>query len=373
VIDEFPFLVEGNEAISSLFQKGWDEHLQGSKIFLILCGSSIGMMERETLMYRSPLYGRRTGQLLVQPLRFKDMREYFPSVDLRRLVEFYAVLGGIPSYWRQFSAKKDTMANISENILNKERILYHEVEFILNEELRQPRNYFSVIRSISFGNTKLNDIIQQTGLDKGMVSKYLSVLEELHIVTREVPVTEKNPQRSRMGIYRIEDSFFNFWFRFIFPNKGYIEEGQFKEVLKTKISPNFNDFVGHAFEDICKEVLWEMTRTGDLPFNPSKIGRWWYKENEIDLAALREDGRDILFVECKWKTQPVRDGDVKGLMAKASLVQWDPKDRKEHFAIFSKAGFSKECLEFCRQNRVLTFDMNAIARAIQGRRNDRRK
>jgi len=62
-IDEFPYLAESNKGISSIFQAGWDEHLKDLLIFLILCGSSLAMMEREVFSFKAPLYGRRTGQL----------------------------------------------------------------------------------------------------------------------------------------------------------------------------------------------------------------------------------------------------------------------------------------------------------------------
>ncbi|MDZ7359957.1 MAG: ATP-binding protein [candidate division KSB1 bacterium] len=105
VIDEFPYLVETNEAISSVFQKGWDEILQKLSIMFILCGSSIGMMERETLAYGAPLYGRRTGQLLIQPLSFADFSQFFPGLSFDRRLEFFAMAGGIPEYIKQLEAK----------------------------------------------------------------------------------------------------------------------------------------------------------------------------------------------------------------------------------------------------------------------------
>ncbi|MEM2405267.1 MAG: ATP-binding protein, partial [Candidatus Methanomethylicia archaeon] len=73
VLDEFPYLIEINKGIVSVFQKIWDELLVNRKIFLVICGSSIGIMETEILNYRSPLYGRRTGEWNVGPLRFKDI------------------------------------------------------------------------------------------------------------------------------------------------------------------------------------------------------------------------------------------------------------------------------------------------------------
>jgi uncharacterized protein len=86
VIDEFPYLVNSNPAISSIFQKGIDEYLKETVLFLILMGSSIGMMEKEVLYYKAPLYGRRTGSLEVREMDFHALREFFPSKEFDDLV-----------------------------------------------------------------------------------------------------------------------------------------------------------------------------------------------------------------------------------------------------------------------------------------------
>ncbi|RMH78535.1 MAG: ATP-binding protein, partial [Calditrichaeota bacterium] len=67
VIDEFQYLVKSEPATPSIFQRLWDLHLKDKPIMLILCGSLTGMMERYTLNYSSPLYGRRTGQIKLRP------------------------------------------------------------------------------------------------------------------------------------------------------------------------------------------------------------------------------------------------------------------------------------------------------------------
>jgi hypothetical protein len=360
VIDEFPFLVDSNKAIASLFQKGWDEHLQNTRIFLILCGSSIGMMERETLVYKSPLYGRRTGQWLVAPMRARDLARYFPKLNNDAVVEFYSVLGGIPAYWPHFSSEQDTMSNIREAILTKGKVLYGEADFILHEELREPRNYFSILKSLSFGNTRMSNIINSTGLDKGLVSKYLSILEDLHLVKREVPVTEKNPARSRNGIYYILDPFFRFWFRFIFPHKGLIEEGRLDDMLDKKIRPYFSEHVGGIFEDICRESVIQLAEEKVFGFVPSTVGKWWHKEEEIDIVAFSEDSKDILFGECKWRKERTSRGDIDNLISKAPLVDWEKDSRKEHFVFFSRSGYTEECKKYCIERGVVALDLKGL-------------
>ena len=70
VIDEYPFLAESNEGISSIIQAMCDHDWKKSKLHLILCGSSMSFMEKQVLSAKSPLYGRRTSQIRVKPFTF---------------------------------------------------------------------------------------------------------------------------------------------------------------------------------------------------------------------------------------------------------------------------------------------------------------
>ena len=62
VIDEYPYLAESDRAVSSLLQALIDKYEKKSRLFLILCGSSMSFMENQVLGYKSPLYGRRSSQ-----------------------------------------------------------------------------------------------------------------------------------------------------------------------------------------------------------------------------------------------------------------------------------------------------------------------
>ena len=156
-------------------------------------------------------------------------------------------------------------------MLTTESYLFAEPEFILREELREPRNYFSILRAISMGKTKMSEILNETGFEKNVVGKYLSVLIELRIIRREVPVTEKSYEKSKKGIYLMDDHFFRFWFNFVFPNKSFINEGESEYVVKNKIKPGMDIFVSQAFEEICRSYV-KKGRLNGLRFNTA--GRW---------------------------------------------------------------------------------------------------
>ncbi len=363
VFDEFPYLTQANKAIPSLFQKGWDEHLSRSNVLMVLMGSSISMMERGVLAYKSPLYGRRTGQFLLGPMDFQNSREFSPGRDLVEQIENYAVLGGMPAYQLQFDFNKPPLKNIRDNILKKDSFLYDEVEFVLKEELREPRIYFTILKEMALGRTTVNEISQVVGLDRNRLSKYLSTLERLRIIKRELPVTLKDPHRSRKGVYVIEENFFKFWFEFVFPNRGRIEAGHTDLVLK-RIEERFDSYVSRSFESICMEAVKKGILTGKDDEPLVNVGRWWQGEEEIDIVALNEETKEVLFAECKWQRGKVGADVATDLLRKAELVEWMPSNRNENYAIFSRSGFKVSCRKFCDEKGIRMFDLDDIQKTF---------
>ncbi|MEK6885686.1 MAG: ATP-binding protein [Nanoarchaeota archaeon] len=296
VIDEFPYIVQSSKRITGLLQDYWDNHFSKKNSFLVLCGSSITMMEK-LLGKKSPIYGRRTEQILLEPLKFDDSRLFFPeSMNFRDKVLNYSILGGMPAYLLEFDFKNSLRENIIENIAKKNKFLYQDVLFTLREELKEPRNYFSILYSIAKGNSKAGQIVNDTGLDKSFVNKYLSVLIDLQLVERRVPITEKNHARSRNGIYLLRDNFFKFWFKFIFENQEYIEQGKQEKLLDEKILPDLNGFAGRIFEEV---ALSEMIRS--KKYKDYLFGRWWDKTSEADIVGIDKNGRKLLVGEVKFK------------------------------------------------------------------------
>jgi hypothetical protein len=336
-IDEYPYLVEGNDAVSSIFQKGWDEYLKHTGVFLILSGSSMAMMEAEALLYKSPLYGRRTGQLLIRPMQFKHAHQFFTKKSFAEFLEIYAVAGGTPAYLTELIPDLDLLENIKKRIFPPTEYLHNEIEFILKEELREPKNYLAIIRAIAWGKRKLGEIVNDTGLEKNIVTKYLMILDRLQIIEREVPITEKNPGKSRKGLYQICDNFVRFWFQYIYPFKSDLEIGRYDVVLR-KHKESFQVLVAIAYEQVCRQLLSDIL--SNLRFE--KIGKWWDKNEEIDIVAINDETKEILFGECKWSEKPVGTNIYDDLKRKAELVDWQTDKRKEYFILFSKSGFTDE-------------------------------
>ncbi len=269
VIDEFPYLVNANAAISSIFQKGIDEFLHDCPVFLILLGSSIGMMEQEVLFSKAPLYGRRTASLEVMEMDFAALREFFPQFDLSQRLAIYGVMGTIPAYLERVEPSCDIITVIREQIFERGSFLHNEVEFLLREELREPRNYFVILRAIAQGKRKLAEIINDTGFDKTHLSRYLDILRSLRFVDKEIPVTERYPEKSRLGLYRLHDRFFAFWFRYVFPYRSRLEIGN-TDYLLAKINETFEQHLSFVYEDICREICLNLLKEGIMDFSADR-------------------------------------------------------------------------------------------------------
>ena len=213
------------------------------------------------------------------------------------------------------------------------------MEFILREELREPRQYFTIMGLIASGKTRLNDISMGSGLERNVVSRYLSIMEDLGFLRRKVPVTKRNPERSRKGIYRIRDNYFRFWFRFVLPNLGRIEIGRGDDVLR-EFEENRNMYVSLEYEKICIEALWKMAGRDQLGYIPVRIGRWWDRNDEIDLIALSDKDKRITFGECKWTNRKMSHRDLTDLMRKAEIIDWHGNTADEDYILFSRSGFT---------------------------------
>jgi len=354
IIDEFPYLIARDRATPSLFQRVWDTVLSQEPVMLILSGSSVSTMETEVLGYTSPLYGRRTGQWQLEPLSYPHLRRFLPY-DEEDLIMTWCVIGGIPAYLRLFRPDRTFWENVEEQILRKGAYLYSEAEILMQYEFREAGNYMAILRALAAGYTALAPLCQETGLDKGMVFKYLAVLSRMHLINDEVPVTAHAGYRRRH--YRLTDPYLTFWFRFVYPRRAETEMGQSREVLAS-IREGIAPYCGQMFEQLSHDLICRGILFGS---SYSRLGRWWQKEAEIDLVGLNEVSGDVLFCECKWSAVNHRQarGILAALREKAGEVRWQNESRNERFALVAKSIEGKEDL---REDGYLVADLEDIAR-----------
>lgn len=342
VLDEFTYLIEADPSLASVLQRLWDHRLKISNLMLVLTGSHAGMIEREILAYRSPLYNRATSYLHLQPLPFGVLTSFFPSYSPTERANIYACVGGVPQYLELLDPKNSAETNM-RSLLSSSMIM-DDAAALLRDQLGEPRNYVAIVEAIAAGFTRSSDIAKMSDLQDSSISKYLGVLQNIGIVTREVPAIESRPERSKLGRYRIIDHYLRFYYRFLAPARTNLERGYSEQVWQN-IKKHLPEFVGtHIFEELCREwVLWKGD-AGKLPFVPRRVGASWGKgKPQIDVMAVNEDDHSILLGECKWLNEPMRKNLVVDFLARAKFAIPEPNDRwKVTYAFFSRLGFTDE-------------------------------
>lgn len=352
VIDEFQYLVNANPAYPSVFQEAWDEIMKDNNVMVILCGSLISMMTSQVLSHSSPLYGRRTAQIRLHPLRFSDIRSAFLNKTFSELVELYAVTGGVPKYLEFFDNEISLWENVSDTILNKSGFLYEEPIFLLEKEVRETINYFSIIKAISLGNHKLSKISGLLEQKTTSVLPYIITLADLFLVEKRIPVMEQNPEKSRKGLYYINDHFIDFWFKFVYPYRSELEMDNISYVLKKIQSVFIENHVSFVFEYISREVFRDLCIREDINFIPSKIGAYWNNNTEIDVVSIDNEHNCIFAGECKYYDHPVPADVYFDLKRKCDSIQ-EFKNQKIIYGIFSVSGFESRLIELAKNNTGL--------------------
>ena len=356
VIDEFPYLVKVNDSFPSILQNAWDEILKDSNVMLILCGSLISMMKKHALSYESPLYGRRTAQMRIAPLPFTTVYEN-QKLSFEEAAEQYSITGGVPKYMEFFSDGQPLYEQIKENVLSKNGFLYEEPNFLLTDEVQVLTNYFSIIKVIADGNHKLGTIAGILGLETSALTPYLKTLSELGFIEKQVPVTEKNAEKTRKGLFFISDNFLRFWFRYVYPYKGELELDN-TQISLDELDKDFKEkFVAFAYEDICKEIFARLCSDKAIDFTPSKIGSYWLNDKsgntQIDVMAVDTVNKRLFAGECKYHNQPVNADMYFELVKKvdnSSEIKSAFKGYTVIYGVFSKSGFTSRMTDISNSN-----------------------
>lgn len=354
VVDEFPFLIEEDESLPSRIQRVWDLELQETGMTLVLVGSSISVMEDKVLAGSAPLYGRRTATIDLKPLSVADAHQFFPDYDPETAITAWSIYGGTPYYLQTIDSDQQLGPNIQQAILSERGLLYSEPEFLLRTELRQPNTYFSILRALAHGRRTPNEIAGMAGVESGSLSTYLQKLRRLRLVERHIPVTE-SPTASKRGRYRIAAPLFRFWFRFVYGNQDQLRilgEDAYEEL----VAPELADYVSPLFERLCQRAL-----PGLIDRQFRDVGQWWFKEDELDILGLTDDG--LVAGECKFTSHPVSEGVLTDLERTTTEVRWsaEPADGDPLYVLFSRSGYTDD-LERVADTRddVRLFDLEDL-------------
>jgi AAA+ ATPase superfamily predicted ATPase len=297
-LDEFQWMVEANPELPSVLQELWDRFWSRSgRILLILCGSYIGFMEKEVLGSRSPLFGRRTGQILLRPFNHLEAARFHPHLSVVDQARIYAVCGGVPAYLLEFDEQLSVEQNLMRRLLTDTSTLAREPDFLLREELRDLAPYHAILTGLAGGAATPTRLAKATGIDVRALSHFLNALMGLGYVRRRVPLTAPAPG-PRSVHYALDDPLLRFWFRFVFPEQSTLRflgpQRGFAEIVR----PSLDAYFGLCFEHLCREAL-PLIYLAEGVTAAFDIGEYWDPGVQIDVVGIRRDNWTDLG-ECKW-------------------------------------------------------------------------
>ncbi|MCL2804434.1 MAG: ATP-binding protein [Treponema sp.] len=347
VIDEYPYLAQAERSISSILQQYCDTVFKNIPIMIILCGSSMSFMENQVLGYQSPIYGRRTAQMKIEPFCYIDSAAFVPRYNIKDKAVVHGVTGGIPKYLELFDDSKSLKQNIIELYLSAAGFLYEEPSNLLKQELREPIKYNIIIEAVAKGASRLNEISTKTGLDTSAVSNYINSLISLGIMHKDTAITEE--KNKKKTIYALLDTMFIFWYRYVLGNEYAIHTYDSESLYDHEIEPDLNRFMGRIFETMCCEYLsiLNINKDTSLPFKIRQIGRWWgtnpitKSEEEIDIVGINDKLSSAIFCECKFRNELTDTQILDSLITKSERWKYNHK----YYILFSKSGFTKGLLD----------------------------
>ncbi len=344
VIDELPYLVEADPSLLSVLQHWWDENKDNKRLKLFLLGSTLAFMEKQVLDMGAPLYHRRTRSLRLEPMDYADAGLFFPDYSPPRKMEAYAILGGMPLYLEQFDPEKDLEHNVVLTVLHSHTFLAEEPEWLLREEFRRDLLYSSILRAVAIGHRRPSDIANAIGKHSAQdITVALDKLQQLGLVAREVPVTERFQPRSRRSLYFLADEYLHFWYRFVDPYSSLVARDMGEQIWHEQIAPQLAHFVSRpAFERACRQYIWRAVEADRLNLPVVAVGAWWGREGrEIDVVAVDAQNRSVLVGSCKWTVQPVDVSDYVALQRDVAFAEEELRPVKDMtFILFSRSGFT---------------------------------
>jgi AAA+ ATPase superfamily predicted ATPase len=332
-IDEFPYLVKNSPELPSVFQRIIDEKSH-QNFNLIICGSSQQMMYNMALDSSSPLYGRSDEIIRVKPMNIHHLREYLQITSLEVVAEF-GIWGGIPRYWEIRNQNKNLEDAVRNNLLDQNGLLYEEPERLFIDEMRTSVQAFSVLSLIGAGCHRISEIAARLGKPVTQFSRLLGFLTDLGYIRREIPFGE-SIKSTKKSLYKIDDSFLNFYFTFLVPNKSRLEFG-LADLVWNDIKNQFDNYLSAIWEDLCRKSVPFLEIDGKR-FNPA--ARWWGtglngKPMELDVVAESTDHSVLLVGEVKW-TNKLSVDEINASLSQKCLNIPFSKEKKVIKAIFGK-------------------------------------
>lgn len=354
VIDELPYLLpsrgEARTAALTAVQAVMEDR-DSSQLELVLCGSHIGQMTG-LLGEGSPLRGRVT-PLPVNALRFAEAQPFIAASSPTERIERFAVSGGMSLYLDELGRGAPLARRIQDRVLDSRGPLFNDPREVLEDELREPGVYFSILEELGTGERASGDIATALAKRTTDLGPYLKTLREMGLIEQHGPIGARAGSRDHR--FRLADDFLRFWFRFVFPFQDDLGAGlRPADHYAGEVAPVFADHVAPVFKRLCREYV-----RRSWGRQASRVGAWWgpalhelrrdgtRTSEEIDVVGSGRSGV-VLVGECKWTTRKLSAGlldEIERYKLPALRQSGLKVAARPAILLFSRSGFKQALVD----------------------------
>lgn len=354
VIDELPYWAEKDPNLLSVMQKYIDQDWAAKNLFLILCGSSLSFMESKVLSEKSPLFGRRHGQIKLDAFDYLEAAQFVPDYSYEEKAICYGITGGVAKYLALMNPEKSLDENIKKQFFSPNGYLYDETRNLLAQEFTDTTLVNNVIEQIAAGQNKVNLIASKVHESDASVLYTLNKLISVGLVEKKNCIMEESNKKKVQ--YTLKDHMFQFWYAYIPQAISVIELGKGDLYYDHVVKPQLHNYMGKVFESMCQQYTLSEGITGRFGCLITQVGSWWGNETlldkngkkfsqsaDVDVVALSPINKSMAIGECKFKTEKTGKEIYETLVRRGSAIPASCKITK--YLFFSLSGFTDWLLE----------------------------
>ncbi len=304
VIDELPYLTERDPNFAADLQRAWDRSLERAPVLLICIGSDVRMME-SLLAARSPLYGRPSRELKIDPLNPRDVAEITSAPSASDAFDRYLIVGGVPPLAASWSPSKGVREFLSGALANDQTPFATTALRIMASEFQNELQAGRVIKTIGHGDSAYSRIQSRSGVKGNTLTDALTVLvENKRLVEKALPYAA--PPGKTAAKYSVTDPYLRFWLRFVGPNMPELARGR-SDLVVERIMRDWSAYRGRAIEPLARVAIERLLPggLGERLGDARHVGAWWRRDHavEVDLVGGdRPEPGTIGFVgSVKWR------------------------------------------------------------------------
>ena len=347
VIDEFENIVKKDPDFMESILKLKSRRLYPGPVMIILASSSIVWAEQDMpAVIGEEVLGEIDASIKIPNMNFLEVVRAFPELSVSDTIKIYGVLGGVPGYLKHWKKRKTFKQNICDLILSEDGYFFKRAEELVSSELRELSVYNTILMAIAKGENKLNDLYHYTGYSRPKISVYMKNLSQFDIIEKVVSFETGGWDNTKKGVYRIKDTYINFYYRFVYPHLSDLYMMSPEDFYDTYIEKELDDYLNRYFINVCMEYLSLLNQIRRLPLLVTKMGTWVGKTGNIDIIAQSADRQNIVGI-CNWEKEEFTLAMCKDLfdsMTKAKITS-------NHIYLFSATSFSNEVIELSKLDK----------------------